>query len=381
MTYSGGQWTSSGQAGTVSGSYAGTGPFGGGAGTGGGMAGNPPIMALGSGSASCSVSYEARIVPVRLVFSGVVNAKTDKRLITGQEFGAQVVFDGTPPPSLEYHYTWSVGTWTSPYGFYYASNSLGLLTPYTPQDQASTSCYFRSTGNNLIQCSVSIPAYNISFTVQDYVGVVGPSVRTANVLVGQFYLGYFSGSAFVEDPINAVWMKFLNPGKPGGFSMLGRVVDPPAPFTDGVTVFGQWNYTQLLRPDVWLEDSSGSKEYGPHNYQWGLDGSFPYPVIGGPFPANNPQIYESFRDSPAIGLTPTQQTPNPVRAHYEAPFELYLMYLPPGGGSTWTPRLLISWSVDGEAVKGAQGWSFVRRSGLLGSTVSYPSHPQWTFAH
>ncbi|MFY9232826.1 MAG: hypothetical protein WAO58_00005 [Fimbriimonadaceae bacterium] len=244
-------------------------------------------------------------------------------------------------------------------------------------------CYYSLPGNKFVSAFVSLPGIGVVY-LADVVSPLSPAFDDRNRNIGQWLFvkpGAQQGQ-WIIDPINATYMKLLRIAPTGGnsgMSVQATVSDPPPPVVPGPEV-GTWNYTQMLIPNLWADLAAGGRDEDAGNGLWGLDHSFPYPVIGGPHLAGPTPNWKLFVDSPAIGTSDTDGNPY-IRLHYEAQFRLYMMYLPPGTNSRFVPLRRIDWHVLGEAEKAGGQWVLTAQSNAIDGSTDFPVHPTWAYVH
>ena len=121
-----------------------------------------------------TVRYRVHANPMKIELSGVLDPKTDKRLLIGQKLGATV----SGAPSGANTYTWIVGG--GPFTSYTPSVPASQFVGYNPPNASSdpsTACCFRSPGAKSVQCSVYLAASGQTVTLSENVTAVAPDFQ------------------------------------------------------------------------------------------------------------------------------------------------------------------------------------------------------------
>lgn len=297
----------------------------------------------------------------------------------GSPLTATFTLEGLPINLTTDSFTWAVSG-GAPFADYDPSllaNQYKGYNPPTGFGKMSTSfCFAQETRRNgaSISCLANLSSLGLTISSRSFALPIPPRFSDQALALGQFLLlkkdlinGIMKWVVTFTDPTH---YKFVNAGFPDG-AFLNQTCSTPSPFI-AANDKGSFSFVQLAKASVTVITSPPFPPF-PDDDLWGLDGSYPYPVIGGPFPADNEPM--QWFDSP--GITGVNLT---TGGSYSGAFELYVMYKPPGQGK-WVPLRVLPWSCGGSyAVNPNSNPPFTALNvpTVRGTTRSYPPHPTWS---
>lgn len=335
---------------------------------------DPPVDGPQAGTAS--VWYSCKVYPVRILLGGSVQHGGTPSLLIGQRLVASLDIGDLPVTGITYN--WSASSNAFANYVIAPDSSSATFTPMPASVQSPTmTCYAKRDGVLTVSCVFASNNPSLAITLSKNVTCVKPNLVIDEESVGQFYMG--TGSSL--SVINPDWMRLLlfNPNR-SGMTVVAKVTDPGPPFTSAASK-GTWAYVQTVKPEWSYVRTDGTSYVSDENGKWWLDGSFPYPIVGGPFWADPQQSWQ-FGDSPGAGSLSIASW-----LSYKADFSLFVMYLPPGQESKWVPLRRTGWSCKGVVqrdrligvVNGQEIWEwiFVENSAGINATVDSPNHPSW----
>lgn len=138
---------------------------------------------------NCSVSLSFDVYPVNLNISGVIDPKTDLRILVGQRMGAGVSLGDLSYESASY--AWEVAG-ASPFSDYTVGATSATITPFTlPSPQVATiQALFRVPEEVTVSCRVTLAAPNLTIPLSKSFNVVSPAYyhETRSIGIFQFLL-------------------------------------------------------------------------------------------------------------------------------------------------------------------------------------------------
>lgn len=320
--------------------------------------------------ATASVRYAAEAFPARLTLSGHKVIGGIKQAMIGQTITASLQFDGYVPNSQADSFAWSVSG-AAPFEDYDPTKADDQYTPFVAPSGATRTVkvHFAEPDSAQFVCTANMASIGVTLDLSADLELLSPEFQNDSLLLGRFGLYKRQNGSLVEEYVAPRLFRFIN-GQLGGGATLDQWVKTPSAFVDGGDV-GVFCFAQLAFADV-----NPSNPNDPSLGVWGLDGSFPYPIIGGPHPANRTQ--RSWRDSP--GFDAADGYAFPTKGDYTGQFALYVMYLPPGQGR-YVPLRKLEWKCIG-AFDSSQSqtppyWIVRNPNGELLTSEEFPAHPGW----
>ena len=328
----------------------------------------PSASASDDQGGTCGVSVIVSCAPVRITLSGVLNPKTDKRLLIGQRLGATV--SGAPSGST---YTWIVGG--GPFTSYTPSTPASQFVGYNPPSASSdpsTACHFRSPGAKSVQCSVYLAALGQTVALSENVTAVAPEFYAWSVQGQADFVTVNAGTSEEQPPGMHLWGATYTDAEDNEVTFgifLIAWVSTPADFVSQGQGGVQW--AQLVtKLNSWAHEEDGGYQDVDNPFVGvnKLDGSYPY--LGRTFDADGARYF--VEDAPGMSLDGLNE------AYFTSTHQDYLNYLPGGSGSQLVPLARFDWSWMGHASLVDDDWAFVSRSKSCQYTSSFPLHPMWT---
>lgn len=203
--------------------------------------------------------------------------------------------------------------------------------------------------------------------------------RKVLVVAPTFNLRTAVGQVKPDNPFDPSLMRLTGASLSGipvvAGTVWGGVVTTPTEFGTG----GGWNFTQTVIPYRVIK-SPGKTHNWSGNNQLGLDEQFGYGIVNpGLHPADGSS--HAAWDSPFQGFD-TRATKIWTDVEANDTYAVYVMYKPPGDGSNFVPLRAMVWYWKGQAKVGTSGkWEIYNELAKEISTVTYPSHPKWTYVH